>query len=255
MSEWKESLSEDLSSHDSIGKFESIEDLAKSYINLETKLGDRNYIPKDADEKAWAEFYKRVVPEQYDLKFDDLKSINASEIVNDDVKAELKNMGLTNKQAQGMLDLFRRVVEGKENSIIEGNNAKKKQNEEEFNKEFPDETVRKQTKEQVDEFIRKRYGEDYLEALKASDAYQNVNYFKKLLSDARRSAPDKGVNENNSEGGGKTTKEELQAERSQLLTGTHPVYKRAALDYKDPAHGEATTRMKQLNSELATYEG
>lgn len=254
MSEWKESLSEDLRAHSSLEKFEGVDSLAKSYVELQTKLGDRNYIPtKDATDEQWQDFYSKVTPEEYELEFGDLNSVKANEILTDDFKTQLKGMGLTNKQAQGMLNMFRGVIESKETNIVKANETNAAAMKEAFEKEFRDEEVRTKSQKEVDDFVRDKFGETYLNAIKDTAAYKNVDNFKAMLKQARRAAPDPGVNDNSSSSNNKSTKDDLMTERQQLLTGIHPVYKDAALNPRSKAHADATKRMGLINQTLSTY--
>jgi len=68
---WRESLSdESLRSNKSLEKFNGAEPLAKSYIELESKLGRSIEVPSgEADHEAWNKFYSRLTgvkaPEKY----------------------------------------------------------------------------------------------------------------------------------------------------------------------------------------------
>lgn len=56
---WRDSLPDDIKSVPTLSKFETIEGLAKSYVNLEKTLGsERVAIPKDGDTEGWERFYK-----------------------------------------------------------------------------------------------------------------------------------------------------------------------------------------------------
>ncbi|MDS1138584.1 hypothetical protein [Nitratireductor indicus] len=56
---WRDSLPEDLKESASLSKFETMEGLAKSYVNLERMLGSEKVsVPKDGDEEGWQRFYK-----------------------------------------------------------------------------------------------------------------------------------------------------------------------------------------------------
>lgn len=56
---WRDSLPDDIKSVPTLSKFETIEGLAKSYVNLEKTLGSEKVaIPKDGDTEGWERFYK-----------------------------------------------------------------------------------------------------------------------------------------------------------------------------------------------------
>lgn len=70
---WRDSLPDDIKSVPTLSKFETIEGLAKSYVNLEKTLGSEKVaIPKDGDTEGWERFYKAAgapdAPDAYGFK-------------------------------------------------------------------------------------------------------------------------------------------------------------------------------------------
>lgn len=70
---WRDTLPEDIRAAPTLGKFETIEGLAKSYVNLEKTLGSEKIaIPKEGDEEAWSRAYKALgapdTPDAYGFK-------------------------------------------------------------------------------------------------------------------------------------------------------------------------------------------
>jgi hypothetical protein len=114
---WKESISEEFRNDPNIEKFTEIDALAKSYINATQMIGkDKVAVPnKNSTEDQWNEVYDKLGrPESAD-KY----SLNAkSEVVPIDdnaIKQFAENahqLGLNNKQAQGILEFYKNNMEG-----------------------------------------------------------------------------------------------------------------------------------------------
>jgi len=114
---WKEAISEEFRNDPNIEKFTEIDALAKSYINATQMIGkDKVAVPnKNSTEDQWNEVYDKLGrPESAD-KY----SLNAkSEVVPIDdnaIKQFAENahqLGLNNKQAQGILEFYKNNMEG-----------------------------------------------------------------------------------------------------------------------------------------------
>ena len=114
---WKDSISEEYRADPNIEKFTEIDALAKSYINATKMIGqDKIVIPtKNSTQEAWDEAYAKLGrPESADKYALDVKS----EVVNLDegaIKSFTENahqLGLNNKQAQGILEFYKNSMEG-----------------------------------------------------------------------------------------------------------------------------------------------
>jgi hypothetical protein len=113
---WKEAISEEFRNDPNIEKFTEIDALAKSYINATQMIGkDKVAVPnKNSTEDQWNEVYDKLGrPESAD-KY----SLNAkSEVVPIDegaIKQFAENahqLGLNNKQAQGILEFYKNNME------------------------------------------------------------------------------------------------------------------------------------------------
>ena len=113
---WKEAISEEFRNDPNIEKFTEIDALAKSYINATQMIGkDKVAVPnKNSTEDQWNEVYDKLGrPESAD-KY----SLNAkSEIVPIDENAikqfaeNAHQLGLNNKQAQGILEFYKNNME------------------------------------------------------------------------------------------------------------------------------------------------
>ena len=116
-STWKDSISEEFRSDPSIEKFTEIDALAKSYINATKMIGqDKIVIPNNnSTDDQWSEVYSKLGrPESADKYTLDVNS----EVVNLDegaIKSFTENahqLGLNNKQAQGILEFYKNNMEG-----------------------------------------------------------------------------------------------------------------------------------------------
>ena len=113
---WKDSISEEYRADPNIEKFTEIDALAKSYINATKMIGqDKVAIPNNnSTDDQWNEVYAKLGrPESADKYALDVKS----EIVNLDegaIKSFTENahqLGLNNKQAQGILEFYKNNME------------------------------------------------------------------------------------------------------------------------------------------------
>jgi len=114
---WKDSISEEYRADPNIEKFTEIDALAKSYINATKMIGqDKVAIPNNnSTDDQWNEVYAKLGrPESADKYSLDVKS----EVVNLDenaIKSFTENahqLGLNNKQAQGILEFYKNNMEG-----------------------------------------------------------------------------------------------------------------------------------------------
>ena len=114
---WKEAISEEFRNDPNIEKFTEIDALAKSYINATQMIGkDKVAVPnRNSTDDQWNEVYEKLGrPESAD-KY----TLNAkSEVVPIDetaIKQFAENahqLGLNNKQAQGILEFYKKNMEG-----------------------------------------------------------------------------------------------------------------------------------------------
>ena len=114
---WKEAISEEFRNDPNIEKFTEIDALAKSYINATQMIGkDKVAVPnKNSTDDQWNEVYDKLGRPESAEKY----SLNAkSEVVPIDdnaIKQFAENahqLGLNNKQAQGILEFYKNNMEG-----------------------------------------------------------------------------------------------------------------------------------------------
>jgi len=114
---WKEAISEEYRKDPNIEKFTEIDALAKSYINATRMIGqDKVAVPNEnSTDDQWNEVYAKLGrPESADKYKLDVKS-EAVPIEDGAIKqfAETSHkLGLNNKQAQGILEYYKSMMEG-----------------------------------------------------------------------------------------------------------------------------------------------
>ena len=114
---WKEAISEEFRTNPNIEKFTEIDALAKSYINATQMIGqDKVAVPnKNSTEDQWNEVYDKLGrPESADKYSLNVKS-DVVPLDNGAVKQFAENahkLGLSNKQAQGVLEFYKNSMEG-----------------------------------------------------------------------------------------------------------------------------------------------
>ena len=114
---WKETISEEFRNDPNISKFTEIDALAKSYINATRMIGqDKVAIPNEnSTDDQWNEVYGKLgrpeSPDKYKLE------ANSDVVPLDEgaIKSFAENahqLGLNNKQAQGILEFYKNSMEG-----------------------------------------------------------------------------------------------------------------------------------------------
>jgi len=114
---WKEAIPEDLRNDPNISKFTELEALAKSYVNATRMIGqDKVAVPNNnSTDDQWNEVYDKLgrpeSPDKYKLEVkSDVVPLDESA-----VKSFAENahqLGLNNKQAQGILEFYKNSMEG-----------------------------------------------------------------------------------------------------------------------------------------------
>ena len=114
---WKETISEEFRNDPNISKFTEIDALAKSYINATRMIGqDKVAIPNEnSTDDQWNEVYGKLGrPESADKYKLEVQSETAS-LDENAIKQFAENahqLGLNNKQAQGILEYYKNSMEG-----------------------------------------------------------------------------------------------------------------------------------------------
>lgn len=102
-SDWREALPEDIRGNENLAKFESLEGLAKSYINAQQMIG-RDKIPMPKSDEEWQDVYNRLGrPESAEgYEFEDVE-VPEDFPIDDEALKQFKEVahqnGLTAKQA------------------------------------------------------------------------------------------------------------------------------------------------------------
>ena len=114
---WKETISEEFRNDPNISKFTEIDALAKSYINATRMIGqDKVAVPNEnSTDDQWNEVYGKLGrPESADKYKLEVQSETAP-LDESAIKQFAENahqLGLNNKQAQGILEFYKNSMEG-----------------------------------------------------------------------------------------------------------------------------------------------
>ena len=114
---WKETISEEFRNDPNISKFTEIDALAKSYINATRMIGqDKVSVPNEnSTDDQWNEVYGKLGrPESADKYQLEVQSETAP-LDESAIKQFAENahqLGLNNKQAQGILEFYKNSMEG-----------------------------------------------------------------------------------------------------------------------------------------------
>lgn len=135
--DWKDIFADQsLRSSKQLAKFKTADALAKSYVELESKLGQKNEPPKDgAGPEEWERFYtskgRPQSPAEY--KFDAIDGFDVPDVYYDSLKKYFYDIGLDSRQANKMNRL---LAENYLNSVKMQNesNAQNKQKAEQEHK-------------------------------------------------------------------------------------------------------------------------
>jgi hypothetical protein len=115
--DWRESIPEDIRAEPSLASIKTVGDLAKGYVHAQKLVGtDKIAKPNDKwTPEQWSEFYGNVgrpgTPAEY--KFGELKlaeGVTLDEKRMEAARAEFHKLGLTNAQAEGMMQYYTGLV-------------------------------------------------------------------------------------------------------------------------------------------------
>ena len=162
---WKEAISQEFRNDPNIEKFTEIDALAKSYINATQMIGkDKVAVPnKNSTEEQWNEVFDKLGrPASADKYTLDVKS-DVVPLNEGDVKQFAENahkLGLSNKQAQGVLEFYKNNMES---------NA--------HQSKVDTETSQAQAEQQ----LRKEWGRDFEANVKRAGALAKANLNTEIL--------------------------------------------------------------------------
>ena len=138
---WKEAIPEELRNDPNISKFTELEALAKSYVNATRMIGqDKVAVPNNnSTEDQWNEVYDKLGrPESADKYQLDVKS-DIVPLDDGAIKQFAENahqLGLNNKQAQGILEFYKNSMEGSAQQSKIDNETAQANAEQELRKEW-----------------------------------------------------------------------------------------------------------------------
>ena len=171
---WKETISEEFRNDPNISKFTEIDALAKSYINATRMIGqDKVAIPNEnSTDDQWNEVYGKLgrpeSPDKYKLE------ANSDVVPLDEgaIKQFAENahqLGLNNKQAQGILEFYKNSMEGSAQQSRIDTETSQAQAEQELRKEWG-----------------RSYDDNIKRAAQVAKANMNAEILDLTLSDGRR---------------------------------------------------------------------
>jgi len=241
---WRESLSEDLRNNEDLGKFTTIEGLAKSYINASQMIGrDKFVIPKTEEE--WSEAYAKLgrpeTPEEYSIGIPDglPEGLNVGEI-DPGFKEVLFKLGINETQAEGLNQWYWDQVSTRytelndslEADLAEAENSLKADWGEKYDANLA----------MAQRAVVELGSEDLLTYLDESGLGNDpklLSFFAGLGSKMLESTGLEGQGQSAGQ-----TPEELQAEIGELMSSN------AYTDKKDPGHNAAVSKMQKLYERL-----
>ena len=138
---WKEAIPEELRNDPNISKFTELEALAKSYVNATRMIGqDKVAVPNNnSTEDQWNEVYDKLGrPESADKYQLDVKSdiVPLDEGAIKQFAENAHQLGLNNKQAQGILEFYKNSMEGSAQQSKIDNETAQANAEQELRKEW-----------------------------------------------------------------------------------------------------------------------
>ena len=171
---WKEAISEEFREDPNIAKFTEIDALAKSYINATRMIGqDKVAVPNNnSTDDQWNEVYDKLgrpeSPDKYKLE------ANSDVVPLDEgaIKQFAENahqLGLNNKQAQGILEFYKNSMEGSAQQTKIDTETSQAQAEQELRKEWG-----------------RSYDDNIKRAAQVAKANMNAEILDLTLSDGRR---------------------------------------------------------------------
>jgi hypothetical protein len=163
---WKETISEEFRNDPNISKFTEIDALAKSYINATRMIGqDKVAVPNEnSTDDQWNEVYGKLGrPESADKYKLEVQSETAP-LDESAIKQFAENahqLGLNNKQAQGILEFYKNSMEGSvQQARVETETAQANAEQE----------------------LRKEWGRSYDENIKKAGAIAKANMSEDILN-------------------------------------------------------------------------
>lgn len=113
---WRDSLPPELKSNESLGKFNDVAGIAKSYIELEKLTGDSIRLPKDTSKpEEWDKLYNRLgrpeKPDGYQFERPKDAKVPWDEDLEKEARGFLHKLGINQNQAKELLGFWSGQVE------------------------------------------------------------------------------------------------------------------------------------------------
>lgn len=244
---WRSALSPELQSNTSLGKFDSVEALAKSYINAERLIG-RDKIPMPQTDEDFMAVYDRLgrpkSPEDYGFKLDGVEDSQLKGLLEQDLAwfgPKAHKLGLNTKQANALLEAYiSRIGEVRrasdDNVAFEFNQAQQALRQE-FGKEGAEDRVRV-----ANLTLSKYMSKDLVAKIQDSGLGRSAEFIKFIASVGDDRLEDMGID---STGNSVLTPASIKDEISRAMAD--PAY----LDKTHPGHSTAVEKVSQLFNKAA----
>lgn len=134
---WYSSLSEEYRNHPSIQKFQDVNGMAKSYLSLESMIGQEKIpVPKNAEDiNAWSMYRKAFnvpeTPDKYNLKIEGVEDAKLNSL-----KERMYKHNIPQEAAQDLLDAHVQDFKDYENARTQQFNAESEKTTAELKKEW-----------------------------------------------------------------------------------------------------------------------
>jgi len=125
---WQDSLSDELKTNPSLKSFDSVENLAKSYVHAQGLIGKKGvFVPDNkATDEEWGKFYDSIGrPKAEEYNLDAPKDVKVNEKLVSTFKDLAHKNGLLPKQAQAILEGFVTQEQAMHTEVSTDNEAQK----------------------------------------------------------------------------------------------------------------------------------
>jgi hypothetical protein len=172
--EWNEGVDESM--RERMGKFKDVNSLAKSYIELETKLGEGFKMPKSDEDKAklWAKLGRPTDANSYELEGEDEIGF----------KTQAFEAGLSQTQLTSLSTWFKGIVGRHEESLGEKSKVSEVKLREAWGDKFKD------NMELANRALANVYSEDLVDRLEAGGFLDDQEFVSHLYRLGKRTADD-----------------------------------------------------------------
>lgn len=246
--DWREMISEEYATHGSMANFQSLDDLAKSYISAQKLISQEKIpVPNSDDPDLWNTVYNKLGrpenPDLYELGLPEgaPEGWNSEQFQNytTEFKKTVHDLGLTKKQAENLwgylqntnMSVYQKQQEAQKQQLDDLAARAKK----EFGQKLP-EAIKVR-----DAMIKQFGGEELLQEIKNNPMLDRSPAILKMFTEMSKNFSNDFIS--NDEKAGKTmTPREAKAKVNSILSDKNHPYN----DRKHPAHMDAVDEFMKL---------